>query len=246
MEPLFRNEFIIPENACDCFNRLKTSMVLSYAQEMAGEHSALMGMDWDTLAERRMFWAVIRHRIRIDRLPGAGEKIIMETWPGPATRVAYPRSTVAYDEQGNELFRLMSLWVLMDLDTRAMILPGKSGVEFEGLIRGTELAAPGSLVPKPLSGAQRRRVCYTDLDRNGHMNNTHYLDWVDDLLPAAFHGDHVPREIVICYLSEIREGEEPELRYELLEGGCLQVEAHRSPSAENGKPERCFAVREVF
>lgn len=69
-----------------------------------------------------------------------------------------------------------------------MILPGKSGIVVSGTLRGTELALPGGLVPKVMDNSRRRDVCFTDLDRNGHMNNTRYMDWIDDLLPAIFTG----------------------------------------------------------
>ena len=160
----------------------------------------------------------------------------------PATRVAYPRSVVAYDQQGNELFRCVSLWVLMDTDTRAMLLPGKNGVSVPGSLRGNELPAPGSIMPKPLAQTSSRTVCFTDLDRNNHMNNTRYLDWIDDLLPSAFHQQHPIREITLCYLSEARESEPLSCHWELKEDMCLHVDIHRQilPNAE--KPERVFSA----
>ncbi len=246
MEPIYQQSFTIDGSAVDRYGRLKPSTALFYAQEIAGQHCTLLSLDYDALASKRLFWAVIRHRVQITRLPRAGETIRVETWPMPTTRVAYPRSTVAYDAQGNECFRSISLWVLMNLDTRAMILPGKSGIEIQGTIRGTELVVPGSLVPKPLENSQRRVVCFTDLDRNGHMNNTRYLDWIDDLMPSAFHAGHPLREFTVCYLSEAREKEQLELRYELQEGPVLLVDAHRESADVSDKKERVFSAQLVF
>ena len=160
----------------------------------------------------------------------------------PTTRVAYPRSTVAYDEQGNEVFRSISLWVLMDTESRAMVLPGKSGVTVNGTLRGTELAVPGSIVPRCEANCVQRSVGFTDLDRNLHVNNTRYMDWVDDLLPSAFHAAHPVREFTVCYLSEAREGQNVELRWELSDGPCLQVDAHRQPTDEVQTHTRVFSA----
>lgn len=246
MEPIYRQTFPVTDIAVDRYGRLKPSMVLFYAQEVAGQHCTLLSLDYDALAKKRLFWAVIRHRVQITRLPMAGETITLETWPMPTTRVAYPRSTVAYDEAGNELFRSISLWVLMNLDTRAMILPGKSGIMVQGTLRGTELVAPNSIVPKPLENSRKRTVCFTDLDRNGHMNNARYLDWIDDLLPSSFHLGHPVKEFTVCYLSEAREGQELELNWELQDGPGLQVDAHREKPGEPGKQERVFAASVLF
>lgn len=246
MEPIYRQKIEIKDIHLDCFGRVKPSVLLYFAQEVSGRHAALLGTDWEALAEKKLFWAIIRHHIQVERLPGAGEEITLETWPMPTTRVAYPRATVAYDAQGNVLFRTAAVWVLMNTETRAMVLPGKSGVVVAGTLRGMELAAPSSILPAKLKHRATRAVGYTELDRNGHMNNTRYLDWVDDLLPSSFHKIHPVREFTVCYLSEAREGQQLDLSWELSDGPCLQVEAHRQKADEPDKQERVFAAQIHF
>lgn len=246
MEPIYQMQISVNELELDPFGRLKLSALLYFAQEAAGQHSALLGADYDTLAQKQLFWAVTRHKVQITRLPRRGETITLETWPMPTTRVAYPRSMVAYDAAGNELFRSISLWVLMDVENRSMVLPGKSGVEVAGTLRGNELALPHSLVPGTMTHSQERTVTYSCLDRNGHMNNTRYLDWVEDLLPSAFHAGHEAREFTICYASEALEGQSIRLNWELSAEGCLQVDAHRTQTDGAGKQTRTFAVQVVY
>ena len=242
MEPIYTQSFEVTDNCVDCFGRLKTSSILYFVQEVAGKHFDLISMDYDALAAKGMIWAIIRQKVQVTRLPLRGETIRLETWPMPTTRVAYPRSVVAYDEEGSEVFRSISIWVLMDIESRSMVLPGKSGISVVGTLRGGELAAPGSLSPKVLRSHRTRPVCFTDLDRNGHMNNTRYMEWIDDLLPSAFHSAHSPREFTVCYLSETREGQELELHWDFIEDGCLQVDAHRAREDGSGS-ERVFSAR---
>lgn len=246
MEPIYREQFQIGAAAVDRFGRLKPSMMLLYAQEVAGAHCTILSLSYEKLAEKGLFWAVIRNRIQVSRLPRVGETITVETWPMPTTRSAYPRATVAYDEAGNQLFCLISLWVLMDLNSRAMILPGKSGVLVEGFLRGTELAPPKSLSPKPLERRRSRMVGFTDLDRNGHMNNCRYLDWIDDLLSSDFHRDHSLKELTLCYLNEAREGQTLDVTWDLDEAGALIVDIHREKEAEVPDYDRIFAARILF
>ena len=175
-----------------------------------------------------------------------GETITVETWPMPTTRVAYPRSMVAYDAQGNELFRSISLGVLINGESRAMVLPGKSGVDVAGTLKGTELASPRSLVPGPANCTAHRTVTYSCLDRNGHMNNTRYLDWVDDLLTSDFHQTHSAREFLICYLNEAMEGQHIKLNWALSQEGCLQVDAHREDAVSGENPTRVFSAQVLF
>ena len=244
MEPIYTEQFTITHTAVDRYNRLKLSWLLALCQEVAGSHFAILNADQESLEEKGLFWAVIRTRVEITRLPGPGETIKVRTWPMPTTRVAYPRAAEALDEEGNVLFRSLSLWVLMDIRSRAMVLPGKSGVGVEGRVQGDEIATPASLVPRDLEEVQQRQVRYTELDVNGHMNNTRYLDWAEDLLTSDFHRSHRAKEFTVCYLSEAVEGDTLELHHGLAEDNCLRIDAHRPGSA--GKPDRVFSVQLVY
>ena len=246
MEQIYRQTYTITDLHVDCFGRARPSAIAFLAQSAAGGHCNLLKLDWETLATRNLFWAIIRQRVQVNRLPLRGETVTVETWPLPTTRAAYPRATVCYDAEGNELFRVMGLWILMDLQTRAMVIPGKSGVELEGITRGNELAAPGSILPKPLENSLPRTVVFSELDRNGHMNNTRYLDWVMDLLPAPFHKAHPLRDFVICYHAEALEGQKITLDWQLTDGPCLQVDGHREKTDVPGKQERVFSAQFHF
>ena len=243
MEPIYQQSFQINDAAVDCFGRLKPSMLLFYVQEVSGLHASTLGAGYDALMAKNLFWAILRTRVQITRLPVSGETIRVETWPMPTSRVAYPRSVVAYDEAGQEVFRAISLWCLMDTENRSMVLPGKSGVIVEGTLRGNELAVPGSLAVKGLSNSGTRQVLFSDLDRNGHMNNTRYMEWCSDLLPSGFHHSHTPREFTVCYHAEALEGENLELHYELKEGGLLQVDACRNQENDSAAHSRVFTAQ---
>ena len=239
MEAFYKQQFTLSHMHVDRFGRATPATVLYLVQEAAGEHCALLAVDHDTLSHRNLFWAVTRNRVQVTRLPRLGETVYIETWPMPTTRVAYPRSVVAYDEHHRELFRSISLWVLMDSQTRGMILPGKSGIVVNGTLTGTELTAPHAIATRSMEHSANRTVGYTLLDRNGHMNNTRYMDWVYDLLPSAFHESHPVQEFTVCYLNEAREGENIALSYELTDGPVLTVDAQRDGN-------RIFSVQLQF
>ena len=227
MEPIYSKEFTLSHIHVDRFGYAKPSVLLYFVQEAAGEHCALLAVDREHLSHKHLFWAVTRSKVQVTRLPRLGETVTVKTWPMPTTRVAYPRSVVAYDAKGEELFRSISLWVLMDDRSRAMILPGKSGVVVDGTLTGNELTVPHAIAARPMENTAVRHVGYTLLDQNGHMNNTRYMDWLDDLLPSAFHRSHPVQEFTLCYLTEAREGEDITLHYELTDGPTLTVDAQR-------------------
>lgn len=229
----------------DRFGRLTPAAILYLAQEAAGDHCRLLGTDHDALAEKGLFWAVSRHTVQVETLPCRGQRLTVRTWPLPATRVAYPRATELVDEEGNVLVRVMSLWVLMDVQKRTLVLPGKSGVEVPGILTGTELPTPRSLMPRDRENRILRQVTFSLLDRNGHMNNTHYLTWAADLADSDFHREHPLRSFTVAYLSEAREGQQVALNWTLCRReNTLWVDASRV--GVNATEERVFAVQVCF
>ena len=229
----------------DRFGNLRPSALLYFAQVAAGRHSDLLGTDYDTLAKKGLFWAVTRHGVTVHRMPRTGEKILVETWPMPATRVAYPRMMTARDEEGKLVFEVLSLWVLMDAQTRGMVLPGKSGVDVPGLVKGTEPEQPRSLPAVQSENTCERTVTYSCLDRNGHMNNTRYLDWVDDLIPSDLHAANSLAGFTVCYLSEAREGDMLQLEW-TMENGVLNANGHRLRTDDRQGKQRVFGARMCY
>ena len=244
MEHSYTAHFTVTPLHADCFGRCKPSGLLRFAQDAAEAHCLRLGADWDTMAKKNYFWAVIRQRIEITRLPETGETVTVKTWPMPTTRVAYPRATEGFDEAGNSLFKVISIWVIMDMQSRTMVLPVKSGVVVDGISFGTELKAPGGL---PLCAPEQenlRTVSFSDLDINGHMNNTRYLDWICDLLPAAYHKDHPLKAVTICYMSEALEGQQ--LHLSISNGDVFHVDGSVEATDVSSGHTRIFSARAEF
>ena len=237
MKP-FEITFNLPPERYDEQGLLKPSAALYMCQEAAGAHCRLLCLDWDSMQKKGLFWAVIRVRAEFYRMPRLGEPVKAITWPMPTTRSAFPRTTEGYDAAGKCLFRVTNLWVLMDTEKRTMVLPAKSGVELDGITLGRELPLPGSIHPEAFPNQVTRGVSPEDTDRNGHMNNTRYIDWMADLL-----GQEQPiKGLTACYLNEALPGQTLTLFWEKA-GDILALEITRQKENEPEKPERVFAVR---
>ena len=239
MELLFSQSVQVSRADVNAAGELKLSALLHYAQEAAGGHCQKLGLDWETMQKKGLFWAVLRHRAQIQRLPNAGDTITVETWPLPTTRSAFPRAVRALDAEGKILFDVMSLWVLMDPNTRAMILPGKSGVDVPGIQRPDQADIPGSIPPGQFQNAALWHISPEDLDRNGHVNNARYLDQAEQLSPAG----NSAKGFTVCYLSEALPGEEISMTWEQNSEGILQVDGRRVKTDVSGGTERVFALR---
>lgn len=241
MELLFTQQETVQPQDVTPYGNLKLSRLLEYVQQIAGAHCDAAGLSWAAVSNRGLFWAVLRHRIQIERLPRQGETLTLETWPLPTTRTAYPRAVRCLNSQGEVLFQVMSFWVLMDIHTRAMVLPGKNGIDVPGLCRGIEIPTPGTLVPGVHTQQMLWSVTSRDLDVNGHVNNARYLDHTAPLAEQFF-PEQTPKQVSVCYFSEVLPQDAVTLQWGQ-DGTSFQVDAFRWGTDEHQKPDRVFAVR---
>ena len=239
---IFTRNTLVDATHVDRWGRMRPASLLEVMQETAGDHAALLGVGREQLDPRGLFWAIVRQTIEIHRLPGIGETVLAETWPGPPSRTAYPRYMVGRTPQGEELFRAVALWLLMDVNTRAMVLPSGSGIQVPGLLRGGELANPMGIAPRVYDNQELRRVRYSELDCNGHLSNTKYLNWMEDLLPTQWHRDHALSKVHICYLNEARADQEIALSW-VLEDEALALEGRRDTGETTN---RVFALQALY
>lgn len=240
----YKREFCIEEKDVNALGQLQYAAMLRFSQIISGEHCDRLGFDEAVLAEKGLFWAIIRNRITVNRLPELGQTITMETWPMVTSRTAYPRATVARDTQGNVLFSCHSLWILMDRQSRGMVLPGKSGIDVPGVEREDAPPAPKSLSPVVASNCLTRQVGPEDLDRNRHMNNTRYFAWVEDILPAVFRENHRLQDATLCYLNEATLGQELQICWDFAGEKELAVDICRRKNVD--QTERIFSAKLLF
>ena len=97
----------------DCFGRCKPSSLLRFAQDAAGEHCIQLGVDWDAMAAKNCFWAVIRQRMEVSRLPKPARPSLSRPgpcpppeWPIPAPRKVLMRQEILF----SKLSAFGSLW----------------------------------------------------------------------------------------------------------------------------------------
>ncbi len=240
----YQRQFRIEKKDVDARGQLQYAAILRLSQQISGEHCDLLGFDREFLEKKGLFWAIIRNRVTVNSLPRLGQTITMETWPMMTTHTAYPRATAAYDESGRLLFSCHSLWILMDMQSRAMVLPGKSGVDVPGLDRTDVPAAPRSLSPVAAKYRCTRQVELEDLDQNRHMNNTRYLRWVEDVLPAEFREKHRLADATLCYLNEATLGQTLHICWDFTGEKELAVDICREKDED--RSERIFSAKLQF
>ena len=133
--------------------------------------------------------------------------------------MVFPRYYTIHDADGNLILKGSALWLLIDKKTRNPIAPLEHGIEIPGIEEADRLELPMGLRTITMdSPASIRKALYSDIDLNGHVNNTRYLDWIDDLFDMHFHEVMGLRSLQINYVKEVSYGDPVTLSYEYSNG----------------------------
>ena len=233
-EGIWSRELTLRTKDVDMHRRMRTSRLLELLQEASIAHTEELGWPRSTTLDRGFLWMIAMQRIEIARMPEYDEAITLSSWPGPMMHVLFPRQYLVEDAQGNVLIRGSALWTLVDRETRAMADPDVHGVVIPGMSTERDLPLPGIVRPEECDRKAGIEVPFSYCDLNGHMNNTRYLDVVEDHLAGPAEGRELA-SVAVQYSAEVRYGDEVLLRWHEDGDGAF---------AEGSKDGRdCFRVR---
>ena len=213
------------------------SQLLRVMQDIAAEDADRRGGGMDDLLAKNCTWVLVKLRIDIARMPGAGEEVEITTWPMKSRLGIYPRAYEIYDSQGGLLVSGRSTWVIMDIDSRSLINGESRGVGIAGEEDGEKLR-PQRRINVPEGGCEFALTpAENQIDRNGHMNNAAYLDAVEPMLPEVYRGREL-RGIAVDYEHEILPGRHALVR------AVVQNESCFFEGSMDGRA--CFRIAETF
>lgn len=189
----------------DLNGQLKMSAIANYLQESAWRHANHLGFGWEDAQERNEFWVIISLMIKMVEYPEWGQHITIETWPKGVERLFAFRDFKILDAGGKVLGAATSAWMILDQSTRRpksvdIVKPVLHLATHQDVLDGN----PPLLMPlKEITETSVRKVQFSEVDQNGHVNNIRYIDWCIDALPLEWHRNHRIRSMVINYLSEL-------------------------------------------
>ena len=159
---------------------IRPASVLDLFQDEASIHAGILGMGFKDMYHKDLLWIVNYQEIDyIGRVPAHCEEVMVSTWPHERKRLDYIREYEIRDLDGNLLISGIASWFTIDLKSRKLVKD--DGVNFNGEyyeLTNYPNFRRGRMDLKPIGDVVKwdYRVCYTDLDHNGHMNNAKYLD----------------------------------------------------------------------
>ena len=195
----------------DSCGRMLPNAILTLLENTASHHTAAVGAD----AQNGTVWILTQWRVEICRRPEAGETLRSETWSlSRGGTVSAERGFFLKNSAGEILVRAQADFVLMDLNAGRIL---RADEELMERYAPEELRPFSDKLPRLRLRAQFERelplhVRRTDIDFNGHVHNTRYLDYAMEMLPDGLDAVGAVKAFRIVYHSSLRHGDEAYLR----------------------------------
>lgn len=213
-EGVLELKFTVTRCHTNPFGRMPPHMLAKVMEDAAKQQMEACGWGRETVEKTNVTWVVGWTSIQIKRLPHAGENLLVRIWLGRKKLSMHVRKYAFFTETGEALASAAVLFLPMDRTSRKLTLAAETLTTPEVVIPG-EADTPSLRVafPDDLPCQSVRKVCAHEIDENGHMNNTCYLEWADELYSIDHHEQHEPRSIWIQYINELMEGQAVTLEY---------------------------------
>ncbi len=193
------------------------------------------GVGMHQVLGRGVGWVITQYELEIAQMPKVEAPITLGTEAISYNKLMTYRDYWLRDAEGNRLATMHGAWVMMDLATRKLIpiipeLVARVEAPFDSHVR--RFARLNKLTRIDVDVPYRVR--YFDIDANGHVNNVHYFEWMEDSLGADFLKQHELTKMRIKYAREVTYGSTPHAqaqleglvsRHQIVTDGVVNAEA---------------------
>ena len=176
MELKYEKTITVLPSQIDAYGRLGVADTFSLFMDIATEAAGAMGVGWDFLKRRGMFWITVKTRVEFLDRPNLMDTVAVRTWP---ERPGEKRCDRYYEisRDGEPLVRGKTEWAIVSA------LTGRPQSMAKLLPEGLDYAAE-PVCPEPFPMIDERFdappfaehiVAATDIDMARHMNNVAYV-----------------------------------------------------------------------
>jgi len=203
-EAIWAEEFKVHSYDVDFKKMATLESLCRHFQEAAWAHAEQLGVGYKKLQQENQLWVLARLLVKAERYPTWGEMQTLHTWPRAAKSVFAMRDFEMLDSSATRIVAGASAWLVLDATTRKPQRVDKLVSTIIGFSDRHALAQePQKLRPfesKP--PMEEFTVRYSDIDVNGHVNNSRYIGWIMDAHPVEFHRAHEVSLFEVNYLAE--------------------------------------------
>ncbi len=163
---------------CDSTAKMSIPSIFTLFGDLASEHAPQIGLGFDTLAEKGLFWVAVRTKIKVHRRPKMAEGFRALTWPEAPGRVRCVRYYTLTDTNLNIIVEGKSEWAIVDLTTGRPLKLSEIYPEEMQHLTNTACDESFNKITENTDDTEHfasYTVRSTDIDIGNHMNNAAYI-----------------------------------------------------------------------
>ena len=172
----------------DCENKLTLEGLLNYFQDCSTFQSEDLGLGVKYMLERQLVWALSFWQIDVEKYPGIGERVKIETQPYDFKGFIGFRNFEMINMQGQRLAAANSIWTLLDLKTGKPVRALQEMLDAYQTSPKMEMEYLPRKIALPEGGEAKQEIVITRhyLDTNHHVNNGQYVQIALEYLKEGF------------------------------------------------------------
>ena len=167
--------------------RVSITSICNHLQDIASRHADALGFGFHDLEKSGHLWVLSRLHVMVDRLPGFGETVRVQTWPSGNERLIANRDYLIHDAD-TLIGRATTGWVTLNIETRR---PAKPDTILDGhYIPDIErsMVFPSKAITRLKDGEHTANLTarHSDQDINNHVNSVRYAEFCFEAVPATW------------------------------------------------------------
>ena len=196
-------------------NEMRESSIVAlidFFNDAAWEHSSILNIGTEQLLAENKNWVLYSMQFQFFNFPKWGEEILIRTWASGTHRIFATREVEIYNAKNK--FELIacgtSSWFIIDLQTRRPMRPNIYDIMKNNILdkRFDNLFGETINFPENMIELYEVTAQYSELDWNGHVNNSNYIKWALDTIPNMYKNNFTKlKDVVVNYLGQAKIGE---------------------------------------
>ncbi|HNZ80383.1 MAG: acyl-[acyl-carrier-protein] thioesterase [Bacteroidales bacterium] len=170
----------------DFTGRASLMSLCRYIFNTASKDAENNGFGTRELHNNNATWVISRMSFEMYATLREFDEFYINTWVNEISRLMTTRNLLLCDPEGKTLGAAVTQWAMIDVDSRTP-MDLRENMNYSKAARfdiPCPINKPVKIIPgKESEPVLERKVVYSDLDFNRHVNSVKYLEWMLDMLP---------------------------------------------------------------
>ena len=213
MSLVYRKKYEINYYDVDYKLNCKLPSLANFFCDIGNNQSESLGDTIEVLTEKNMAWVFYQYDIKVYEYPRYREVVNIETKATGFKKFYANRGYRVINEDGKLLAEATALFFLIDIEKRKPMRISDEQVDLYGAqdVAGIKVDMDKLLKLEREDVKVKFNIRYSDIDSNGHVNNSKYMEWAIESMPRDIIEKYKLDRIKVVFEKETYYGHEIEV-----------------------------------